>query len=132
MLKSLTAQANSLRAMYGDDRAAHMPATIYVHLYTADPDNGGTELAEVGGYTPLAMANTSANFPDPDADALLESADFVWTSTGAWSAVAKWAQLSDGAGNLYDGGPLGRRVNVTQAGVEVRINARIFYNDLGA
>ena len=130
-LISTTAQANSIKGMYGDSRAAHMPATLKVHLYTDDPREGGTELAATGGYVPLSVANSSANFPAPDAAAELETAFFEWTSTGAWSDVATWAQLSDGT-NLYDGGPLPQRINVTKAGTVVRVSARIFYNELGA
>ena len=130
MLKSTTAQANSLKAMYGPTRAAFMPATYYVHLFTADPDDGGTELTTAGGYAPVAIP--ADDFPAPDASATLETPDAVWTSTAAWSDVATYAELRDGAGVRYDGAPLGRNINVGQAGVVVTINARIFYNELGA
>lgn len=130
-LIDLTAQANSLRADYGDSHAAHMPATYHVHLYTDDPRNGGVELTATGGYAALAVANSSANFPDPDAAAELTTAEFQWTATAAWSDVATWAQISDGAGVLYDGAPLPARINVTQADTIVRVSARIFYNEFG-
>lgn len=130
MLKSLTAQANSLKGMYGPTRAAHMPDTYYVHLFTADPDDGGTELAATGGYAPAAIP--ADDFPAPDATATLETPDAVWTSTAAWSEVATYAELRDAGGARYDGAALGRNVNVTTAGVVVTINARIFYNELGA
>lgn len=130
MLKSTTAQENSLRADYGDSHAAHMPATYQVHLFTADPDQGGVELAATGGYAALSAANDSVNFPDPT-DGTLQTTDFEWTSTAAWPEPATWAQLSDGAGVLYDGAPLERTIYVTTAGTVVRINARIFYNQFG-
>lgn len=129
-LKSLTAQANSLKGMYGPTRAAHMPATLFCHLFTDDPDDGGTELTSAGGY--VAASRPSDDFPAPDAQAELTSPDFTWTSTGAWSDVATYAELRDSTGVRYDGGPLPQRINVTTAGVVVTVNARIFYNELGA
>lgn len=54
----------TLDASYGDGRAAGFPAVVYLTLYTVAPTDagGGTEVVG-GGYAPVAVANTTANWP---------------------------------------------------------------------
>lgn len=54
----------TLDASYGDGRAASFPAAVYAALYTVAPTDagGGTEVVGAG-YAPVAVANTTANWP---------------------------------------------------------------------
>lgn len=110
---STTYQNRWLDALLGSSRAAAMPATVKVHLYTTDPDGGGVELTG-GGYVAATVANTDANFP-PATAGEKASTDFFFTLTGAASAPATWGVISDGT-TLIIGGPLGSVVNASGAG----------------
>jgi hypothetical protein len=111
---STTYQNAWLDALLGSSRAAAMPATVYAHLYTDDPDLGGVELASDGGYAPPALANDDAHFP-PAADGEKTSVDIDWVFTGAASDTALWCVFSDGT-DLIIGGPLSTACVVGAAG----------------
>lgn len=56
-----------LDAILGSSRGADIPATVYVGLYTSNPDEGGTgdEVLTAGtGYARVSVANTDDNWPD--------------------------------------------------------------------
>lgn len=54
-----------LDAGLGDGRAAAMPATVYVELFTtATTDAGGGTVVTGSNYAPVAVANTSVNWPN--------------------------------------------------------------------
>ena len=111
---STTYQNRWLDALLGSSRAASMPATVLVHLYTDDPSDGGVELDSTGGYAALSVANNDTNFPPADGGGKT-SADFSWTFTAAASDIALWGVVSDGT-DLIVGGPLPDPINVTGAG----------------
>ena len=111
---STTYQDRWLDALLGSSKAAAMPATVYAHLYTDDPDLGGVELASDGGYAAVSLANTDANFP-PASGGEKTSVDITWTFTAAASDEATWGVISDGT-DLIIGGPLTTRCNIGDAG----------------
>lgn len=108
-VKSVAYMNKWLDALLGSSRAAAMPATVYVHLYTDDPDEGGVELGADGGYVALTKTNDDTNFPAATAGEKT-SADFVWTFTGATSDIGQWGVISDGV-DLIIGGPLSTPCN---------------------
>lgn len=103
-----------LDALLGSSRAASMPATVYAHLYTDDPTNGGTELAADGGYVRATLTNDSTTFP-PASGGEKTSTVITWTFTGAASDEATWGVLSDGT-DLIIGGPLSAKCVIGAAG----------------
>lgn len=55
-----------LDAILGDDRGANIPATVYVGLFTSEPDDGGggDEVPSSGtGYARVSVTNNSTNWP---------------------------------------------------------------------
>lgn len=53
-----------LDATLGDNRAPNMPATVYIDLFTtATTDAGGGAVVVGSNYAPVAVANTSVNWP---------------------------------------------------------------------
>lgn len=93
-----------LDALLGSSKAAGMPATVYAHLYTDDPDSGGIELTSDGGYAAVSLTNNDTNFP-PASAGEKTSVDIDWVFTGAASDTATWGVFSDGT-DLIIGGPL--------------------------
>lgn len=103
-----------LDALLGGDHAANMPATVYFHLYTDDPANGGTELAVDGGYAAITLTNDAANFPAASGG-IKTSLPQTWTFTGPTSDVATFGVISDGT-VLILGGPLSSPCNPSTSG----------------
>lgn len=66
------------------------PATIYVALFTADPDDagaGGTECA-AGDYARLAVTNNATNFPAASAGAKANGTDFEFPqASSSWGTI---------------------------------------------
>lgn len=111
-LGSVAGKNLSLNCMYGANKAAIAPATVYGHLYLSDPTQGGVELASTGGYAAVSISNDGTNFPDASGGQMSNGA--VWAfpeSTGAWSGVATFFWLTDALG-CAPPGPL----TITQAG----------------
>lgn len=55
-----------LDAILGDDHGANIPATVYVGLFTSQPDDGGAgdEVPTSGtGYSRVSVTNNSTNWP---------------------------------------------------------------------
>jgi hypothetical protein len=85
-----------LDAAFGDNRAtALFPATVYAALFTAAPTDagGGTEVAG-GAYARVAVANTSANWPNA-AGGQKKNANTIQfpTATAAWGMATHWALM---------------------------------------
>lgn len=84
----IAARNDALACMFGDARSTRAPATWEVALFDGDPLTTGVELTAGGGYAPKAVANTTANWPEP-ANGAITAAPIDWgTSTGAWSDTA--------------------------------------------
>lgn len=82
-----------LDAAFGDNRSVLFPATVYVALFTAAPtDAGGGTEAVGGGYARVAVANTSANWPNA-AGGQKKNANTIQfpTATAAWGTVTHFA-----------------------------------------
>src|SRR5687767_13196714 len=63
------ARANDvLDSIYGDDHGSRFPATYYIEVYEAMPDEtGGGTVATYPGYAGrIAIANTTVNWPDAE------------------------------------------------------------------
>lgn len=86
-----------LDAGFGDNRAtALFPATWYVALFTAAPSDagGGTEVAG-NAYARVAVANTSANWPDATGGQKKNANTIQFpTATGAWGLVTHFAIMN--------------------------------------
>jgi hypothetical protein len=127
------AQNAGLQAWFGDGRAASMPASWEVALFTAHPLDGGTELTATGGYTRLVVANTSANFPTPTSGAVVSVA-LTWAApTDAWSDVATHFLLIDHADSTtrWFVGLLSQSIDVTAAGPAFQTQLQIPWNTEG-
>lgn len=111
------AQNVVLAAVFGDGKAAGAPADIEIGLFNGDPDNGGTEIdAGVGGYAPLVLANTTANFPDPAGGLMAVPADFG-TATDAYSdQVTHWQFRNPADSIRYGSGRFASPITVTGPG----------------
>lgn len=112
----VAAQNDGLKAWFGDGRAASVPSSWEVALFTGHPLTGGVELSAVGGYAPLVVANTSANFPDPT-DGVIRSVELTWPGpTDAWSDTATTYALRNPADSAtWYVGTLDRSITVTGA-----------------
>lgn len=129
----ISAQNAGLKAWFGNGRAASMPSSWEVALFTDHPLFGGTELTSTGGYARLVVANTSANFPDPTVG-VVQSALLTWAApTGAWSDVATTFLLLDHADSTtrWYVGLLSQAINVTGAGPAFQTQLAIPWNTEG-
>lgn len=128
------AQNDGLKAWFGDGRAASIPSSWEVALWTGHPlASGSAELAADGGYARLVVANSSTNFPDPTAGVVI-SADLVWPDpTGAWSDTATHFLLLDAADSTtrWYVGLLGEEIDVTGAGPGFATQLSIPWNTEG-
>jgi hypothetical protein len=123
-LGSTLAQNLALDACYGSSHASVWPATLYLRLYNGNPMTGGTELTGAGGYAPVAMVNDSTHWPNASGGQKSNGVTLAFpTSSGAWSSAATYFWLTDGTGNLLDGGPLTLSIAVTGAGWNVQFPA---------
>jgi hypothetical protein len=119
-------QGKALDACYGDGHAANWPGTVYIGFLSADPRAGGVE-PSAGGYARIAVANTSANFPNANtsgASAIKSNALELVTppSTAAWGTDCTWFAIYDAAtgGNAGDCGQLNATVSVPAANYTAR------------
>jgi hypothetical protein len=128
-----SAQNAGLQAWFGDGRAASVPSSWEVALFTDHPLTGGVELDAVGGYVPLVVANSSANFPDP-VDGVVTSVNLTWPDpTDAYSDVATTYVLRNAADSTaWYVGVLGAAIDVTEAGPGFSTQLAIRWNTEGA
>jgi hypothetical protein len=63
-VRDVAAETAILDLLLGDGAGAGAPSAFRFLLFHGDPNTDGVELDAVGGYTPLVLANTTANFPD--------------------------------------------------------------------
>lgn len=91
---------------------AYASPTVYVGLFTADPDEVGSltnECADANGYARVAIAGsvwTAATLADPSVLANASAITFPEAS-GSWGAVTHFALLDSGtlgAGNILASG----------------------------
>lgn len=95
-LGSVKARNMDLDADYGDAHSSVWPSTVWMHLFVSDPTQGGIELLSVGGYAPVGVANTSANWPPAANGTKTNGAAITFpVSTGAWSGPADFWWLTD-------------------------------------
>jgi hypothetical protein len=127
------AQDAGLKAWFGDGRALSVPASWEVALFTGHPLYGGTELTSAGGYAPIVVANTSANFPDPVSGVVQATATFP-APTDAWSDVATHYELREvGGGPVWWVGVLAEPgLDIDAAGPARSIQVAIQWNREGA
>ena len=126
-IRSIEWANRSLANDYGDSRGANSPSTVELRLYTADPNNGGTEFSGAG-YAALTVANTSANFPAPDGGEIVTPWLEVFTPTEDVDNPPLWWQLVDpSTGGLMDGEALAAPV-AGVAGTPIRVRCRIRYS----
>lgn len=129
-LGSVTYESKAFKACYGDTHSSEWPASFTLHLYNGHPLRGGVELAATGGYAPVTVANTSANFPVVDGE--VDSPLFAFpTATAAWSATGRYAVLKDGS-TLVEFWRLARKhqINITEAGQVARVPITLWHNDI--
>jgi hypothetical protein len=102
-----------LDAGLGDDHAPNMPATVYIALFTAAPDDsgGGTEVAG-GSYARESLANNSTNWPAASGGFKSNGVqvDFAVASAN-WGTVTHFAIMDHAtdaadADNIMHWGPL--------------------------
>jgi hypothetical protein len=131
----VAAQNAGLKAWFGDGRAASVPASWEFALFTGHPLYGGTELTTAGGYAPVVVANTSANFPDP-VDGVITAAGITFAApTAAYSDVAPYFVLREpSAGPTWYVGafPDGQPVDIQAAQPAFIIKPAIRWNTEGA
>lgn len=85
-----------LNAILGDNRAPNMPGTVYVALFTSAPNDagGGTEVSG-NGYARVAVANSTANWPNASGGVKYNASLVTFpTATGSWGTVG-WMALMD-------------------------------------
>lgn len=106
-----------LRCVFGDDRATIAPDTWDVALFDNYPDLGGLEVTG-GGYAPVSVAATTANFPVPTLGHIITAPLDYGTATGPWDRIGRVAVLRDTVGGtgLYYARPLLEDIVVTMAG----------------
>lgn len=89
-----------LDALLGDGKAAAMPATVYVALFTAAPGEtgGGTEVSG-GAYDRVAVANTTVNWPDAAAGQKSNGVaiEFI-EATASWGTISHFALMDAATG----------------------------------
>ena len=89
------------------------PATVYLELFTADPNDagtGGTVVATANGYTGrTAVTNNSTNFPAATGGAKTNGVDItIGTASGSWGTVVGIGVYdASTSGNLLAYHPLG-------------------------
>ena len=101
-----------LDAILGDGRAASMPATVYVALFSTAPSDagGGVELAG-SGYARVAVANTTANWPNAAAGQKSNANEILFPV-----ATANWVNATHAA--IFDAAAAGNMLawtNLTTA-----------------
>lgn len=119
-----TYENKNLDAMYGDDRAPNMPATVYMTLYETDPTDAGsgTELSSgtSPGYAPVAVANTSTNWPVAVSSQKKNGTNITFpTATGNWEEANYWATKDAASGAIMHHGPLQDPISVVSGGTFV-------------
>lgn len=131
-LGSVAYENLTFRCFYGDARAAIAPASFTLHLYDGHPLDGGAELPATGGYLPVPVANTTANFPLPvNGQQEMVPQDFA-AATAAWPNVGRYAALKDPSGTLVEYWRLarGHMVKINEAGAVARVPGSLFHNDI--
>ena len=121
-------EITALRAIFGDNRAAGVPASWTADLYDGDPDGGGAKVPEAPSVT---VANTTANFPVDTEDASTLLLTVNWgTSSGPWSTDGTYVVLSSG-GAAYVALQLAQdeAVSVPQAGIGISTTTPIHWAD---
>lgn len=113
----------ALDACYGANKSASWPGTLYIAFYDNDPRTTGAE--PVGnGYSRIAVANNSTNWPDAASGQKSNGVEFVTPpSTAAWDKTVTWFGIIDtasGAGNLADVGQLASSVTIPAANYTAR------------
>jgi hypothetical protein len=106
-LGSATAKNAAVNAMFGDAKAAGMPATLYVALYIGDPGSGGLEVVG-NNYARVAVVNTNAVWGAATAGVKSSLIEVPFpVATANWGTVTHVA-LFDAVtvGNMWDYGPL--------------------------
>lgn len=93
----------ALDALFGDGRAASTSAIVYVALFTTLPpsrDAAGVEVA-AAEYARVAVANTTANFPNAANRAKAIAAAVEWaTATSNWGTVVGWGLFTAATGGI--------------------------------
>lgn len=77
-----------LDSQLGDDHSSRFPATVYAAAYFVAPTDagGGTEVSG-NGYARVAIANTTAKWPDADGRQKTNADDIVFpTPTGDYAS----------------------------------------------
>jgi hypothetical protein len=101
-----------LDVQLGDNHDTSLfPATIYVALFTTDPDvdGSGTELTS-GGYSRQSFTNNSTNFPDAEQGTKWLAQQNIWSATEDWDAVPYWAWMdASSGGNVMYFGRIGQK-----------------------
>lgn len=136
-------QAITLDSLFGDNKAAGAPTTLYVALSTASVDFDGSGLNEPDtgdGYGRVSVTNNSTNFPDASltggqmAKALATLVTFP-TPTDAWGNTLYWALMDSvtvGAGDPIAFGRFGGQSKNVETGDTITIPANtlvIYYRE---
>jgi hypothetical protein len=92
------------------------PATVYLAIYTATPnDAGGGTPVSAADYARLAITNNPTNFPAASGRHKTNGVDLVYPeATNAWGQIVAWA-LFDAvtAGNILAWGACTQQQNIT-------------------
>lgn len=127
-LLSAAAQSASLDNDYGASAGANAPVSHEVALFNGDPLLGGTELTSDGGYAAVVVTNNGTNWPGAVDGSTTSALIPFATSTGAWSDTAThFVTRNASTGDLWDSGLLNDEVTVDAAGIDVSIQATIYY-----
>jgi len=136
-------QAITLDSLFGDNKAAGAPTTLYVALSTASVDFDGSGLNEPDtgdGYGRVSVTNNSTNFPAAAdiggqmAKTLVTAAVFP-TPTDAWGNTLYWALMDSvtvGAGDVVTFGRFGGQSKNIETGDTITVPANtltIYYRE---
>lgn len=122
-LGSVTARNQCLAGTYGDNKGATAPTSVMFRLYIGDPGGSGVEVAG-NGYSPVTVANTTANMGTPAGGQIGPViVDFPESTGSGFGTPDNWA-TTDTSGNIYDYGPVLAPIAVP-GGVVYRLAAAI-------
>lgn len=115
--------------------ATTAPATYYVALSTAQPDDDGSGIAEPsgGGYARVAVTKNTTNFAAPSARSIANAVDIEFpdpTSGADWGDIGWFALYTASSGGTFLGwGAFAEVLNITdgQTGPVIPAGALIIF-----
>lgn len=131
-LLDVAAQNGILDNNFGGSKGPAAPNSFTLELWAGDPADGGVQLDNAGGYSPLTVTNNGTNFPPADAGAKTMATQTFATSTGEWLAggnpdvATHWLLRDPVTGAAWFSARLADEVSVETSGTTVTVTPVIY------